>query len=295
MRKCFTALRGQFSRFIGVEGDKNGSQGLFYLFVAALSVTITIFIAALVIEISGSDLGTFGDFVGGTLNPILTFLTFMGLLITIVLQQTELQETRAELSRSATALESQLKALDRQNFEATFFKMLALHNTIVNAMDVHRKSSDTLHGRDCFRFFFTSYKSIFEENTTHEELNRIKNSHIAFWKQFQQDLAHYYRYLYNLIRFIDESEVEKVRYMRIVRAQLSDYELLVLFYNGLTPKATKFKAYIETYGLFDNLASELLIDPSHLDFYEESAFDEEIGWRKFSHKLEKFLSPKSIL
>jgi hypothetical protein len=35
-------------------------------------------------------MGEWGDFFGGVLNPLLTFLTFMGLLITIILQQQEL-------------------------------------------------------------------------------------------------------------------------------------------------------------------------------------------------------------
>ncbi len=36
------------------------------------------------------NLGTFGDFLGGVLNPVLTFLSFMALLFTIILQQREI-------------------------------------------------------------------------------------------------------------------------------------------------------------------------------------------------------------
>ncbi len=63
--------------------------------------------------------GTFGDFFGGTLNPLLSFLGLLALLLTIVLQnrqieissnelelsRKELEATRDELRRSATAQE----------------------------------------------------------------------------------------------------------------------------------------------------------------------------------------------
>ena len=50
-----------------------------------------------------NHIGALGDFFGGTLNPILTFLTFVGLLITIVLQQAELSEARKEFKKSANS------------------------------------------------------------------------------------------------------------------------------------------------------------------------------------------------
>ncbi len=44
--------------------------------------------------------GQFGDFVGGTINPILTFLTFLALVFTVVLQTRQLEHSREELLRS---------------------------------------------------------------------------------------------------------------------------------------------------------------------------------------------------
>jgi hypothetical protein len=60
--------------------------------------------------------GTFGDFIGGALNPLLGFLTVWLLIKSIRFQidelkltRLELQETRAELSRTAEANESSAK------------------------------------------------------------------------------------------------------------------------------------------------------------------------------------------
>lgn len=262
--------------------DRGSTDSLYALFRFAAIASVVVFGAAVIMALAGKDAGTFGDFIGGTLNPILTFLTFMGLIVTIVLQQQELADTRKELKRSAsalesqsTALESQLTAIHNQNFESTFFQMLGLHNQLVNAMDIHRKNQETLHGRDCFRFFYDEMKKLYNTPGAESEEMRISAVNDRFWGKHHQDLAHYYRYFYNLIRFVDESASDKVKYIRILRSQLSNYELAVMFYNGLSPEAARSKTFIETYSMFDNLPEGLLFDKNHIEKYGASAFTDE--------------------
>lgn len=83
--------------------------------------------------------GAFGDFMGGTLNPLLAFLGLIALLTTIKLQVKELKATRKELETSSNALKEQSESfkiqnysIKQQNFENTFFNMLDLHNKIVD-------------------------------------------------------------------------------------------------------------------------------------------------------------------
>lgn len=85
--------------------------------------------------------GQLGDYFGGTLNPILGFASFLALLATIVYQvkelnlsRTELELTREELSRSATALASQNKAIELQSFEQTFFSWLNTYRDLLNSI-----------------------------------------------------------------------------------------------------------------------------------------------------------------
>lgn len=101
-------------------------------------------------------LGPFGDFFGGMLNPILTFCSFMALLMTIILQQRELKlsreqvaisvkelgETRKATEISSKALTEQAKSLKIQNFENTFFNMITLHNEIVNNIKIEEHLLD---------------------------------------------------------------------------------------------------------------------------------------------------------
>ncbi|MHA6639807.1 hypothetical protein ACP6JA_14200 [Stutzerimonas frequens] len=73
--------------------------------------------------------GVFGDFLGGVLNPILTFFTLFGLIATIVIQRQELRLARHEYEKTADALSTQA-------IETTFFNILDLHHKIVDNLKV---------------------------------------------------------------------------------------------------------------------------------------------------------------
>ncbi len=82
------------------------------------------------------------------------------------------------------------------------------------------------------------------------------------------------------VLFDDDSDVPikdifktKYRYIAIIRAQISDYELLWLFYNCLSKNgADKFKPYIEKYSFYKNIPKEHLGHPSHENLYSRKAY-----------------------
>lgn len=103
------------------------------------------------------DWGVFGDFIGGTLNPLLAFFSFMLLLLNLKLQREqldnaeeqlelnrkELELTRIELAKAAEAqvnsakvMHEQLKTQDLQQFENLFFTLISqLQNTFEHLED----------------------------------------------------------------------------------------------------------------------------------------------------------------
>jgi len=228
--------------------------------------------------------GTFGDFIGGTLNPILSFLAFIALLITIILQTQELSLSTKELASSAKALRDQSSSLKIQNFESTLFRMVGLHNDIVKDMDLRKIDGNDIieQGRDCFRIIYKRFRNTVKENRRKrkysDESALINSAYDEFFKKYQAEIGHYYRNLYNLIKFVKESEIEnKKRYTNIVRAQLSSYELSVLFYNCIHDVGRKkFKPLIEEFELLENMDFEILINPrEHIPFYNQSAFGDK--------------------
>lgn len=67
-----------------------------------------------------SDWGTYGDFVGGTLNPIFSFLAFVGVVLTVVLQARQLDEVKAqaeleEMQRVASTVAARVDQLLAQD------------------------------------------------------------------------------------------------------------------------------------------------------------------------------------
>ena len=76
---------------------------LIFIVVTIIVVVIGIYIYhfnSYAISTKPQDWGPFGDFLGGVLNPILAFCSFIALLYTIHIQQNELALTRLELKRS---------------------------------------------------------------------------------------------------------------------------------------------------------------------------------------------------
>lgn len=87
------------------------------------------------------------------------------------------------------------------------------------------------------------------------------------------DLGLYFRSLYSVFRFIESTAHDsKYDFGRVVRSLLSDYELVLLFYNSFSSKGLKFKDFAIKYELFDNLDVALLVKPDHVVHMEYRAY-----------------------
>lgn len=61
------------------------------------------------LSLSNAAWGQFGDYVGGLLNPVFGFLAFFGLLLTIALQATELEESRKATKETRKATQETIQ------------------------------------------------------------------------------------------------------------------------------------------------------------------------------------------
>lgn len=223
--------------------------------------------------------GQFGDYLGGVLNPVFGFLGLVALLLTIVIQsralrvsQQELANSTEELRNSANALAAQNESLRMQSFEAAFFQLLRFHNDIVNDIDIRAHSADaaaTTLGRDCFRVFYDRLRRRYGE--TKKDLNR---AYAEFYKEHEGDLGHYFRHLYEVVDFVDSADLaNRARYVALLGAQLSSFELLLLFYHGVSSRGTeKMRPLIERYSLLANLTRGDLLDSGHPSLFAPAAF-----------------------
>lgn len=138
--------------------------GIVALAVLAAAVSARVYFVHLGgLPISDSDpagWGQLGDYFGGLLNPVFSFLTILALVLTLILQsrelklsREELELSRTELRNSAEALRGQNKAIDRQSFEQTFFAWINNYRQFLDGMnssaslDPFSGMSGVTHGR----------------------------------------------------------------------------------------------------------------------------------------------------
>lgn len=181
------------------------------------------------------NLGTFGDFLGGTLNPIFTFLTFIGLLVTIFIQRKELSLTRIELSKTA-------KAASIQTAESSIFNLINLHRKIFSEItnEIPERKGATNQKKQ--------YKSVDAFNrllaSQESDSKPIKKDDLVYYKyatnkEKNHVFGPYFRVLYQILNTIDKydssmlDQAQKIKYIDIVRSQLSNSELILLFFNSL--------------------------------------------------------------
>jgi len=278
-------LDEKYPSFEAIFSESNGEQNslslnkvLFkVLSFAVLSAGLLLFINLVLITFTDRG-GVFGDFLGGVLNPILTFFTLFGLIATIVIQRQELRLARHEYEKTADALSTQA-------IETTFFNILDLHHKIVDNLKVdleelsfRSEAEKALKGISAsiinsqLGVSMSSKKSkvegraVFEEilaflsveaKTPEDALERYKN----IQKHHNHILGHYFRNLYQALKVIDGYEenkltyVEKRKYSSILRAQLSTKELALLFVNCLesVSDSGQFKNLLVEFQMLEHL------------------------------------------
>ncbi len=252
------------------------------VFVSVLAYAgLVIFLSWPIQEFSISQFGTFGDSFG-LLTSLFSGLAFAGLIITIImqkeeltLQREELELTRRELSGQKEEMRVQNQTLKLQKFENTFFQMLSFHNEILNGIDIER-GTNQYRGRDAFKEFYRRLVRVNNSALTQaESKQQVSDAYTIFFKDAHHELGHYFRHLYSIIKFVDRSDTEDKRfYTNLVRAQISSYELVIIFYNCLSAVGEeKFKPLVEKYALLKALPSSLIHKYDELaGLYEAGAY-----------------------
>ena len=187
------------------------------------------------------------------------------------------------MEEQTAEFEKQNETLKIQRFENTFFNMLSQFQDVVNNLKVTKEFYGS-EGRDCFEKTYVKNEQI-EQNFN--DFAHLSMSSIIFrdgingYKRSEMPkyFDHYFRLLYRILKFVDESKViinydQKYEYTAMLRAMLSRYELVWLYYNGLSYGAQKLKPLIERYAMLNNLRSELLVKgkPKGFGEYNDSAF-----------------------
>ncbi len=260
------------------------------------------------LSVNNTDWGVFGDYIGGTLNPLISGSAIYWIIKTYNLQKKELFESR-------TILQGQSEALKKQNIESSFFQLMSLFNDLINGLsisgrplehpddkvtpwnfegtEVNKQCFEKLHKilingyfkehkRGDYKIELTSGQIVYKFYNTRGDkigegllsltIEKLNNDYYYFYQEFGHLIGHYFRTLFHIIKFIDNSlfdDEQKKQYISLVRAQLSKYELGLLFYNSINPRygLCKFFPLIHKYELLKHLEDEVLINPQDRDLW----------------------------
>lgn len=232
------------------------------------------------------DVGVFGDS-AGLLNAFFSFLAFVAVLVTIYLQNRKDDHDKRNGARVQFEQEffamvgmleeivAHLKFTDHENVENDKFIEGIADDLLKeyglgspkgkNDSNADKYNPIVVEGREVFEYLYKdreNYNLLKYLNS--EDPNSSYSSDEAQRMCFDGTLDHYFRYLYRILKHIDETELlnefddpesERERYAHLLRAQLSNYELLMWFYNGLLGEEhpRTVKKLIERYAMFNNL------------------------------------------
>jgi len=245
-------------------------------------------------------LNLLGDFLSGSVASLWSlsglffiYVAFLGQKQQLLNQQLEIMYSRLEVKYTRYELKGQKKEMKTQNetlikqkFENTFFQMLSLYNSIINSLDTLDSDSIKITGRDCFEDYYQSilkstswviYGDEYHSVKENANINKTLEGFEITYESNKSDLGHYFRTLYQIIKFIDNSSIQdKKQYISIFRSQLSSYEQVLLFYNCLHLNGKiKFKPLIEKYALFNNIDDTILVNKDHLKEYNKGAYSND--------------------
>ena len=180
-------------------------------------------------ELDFRNTGQIGDTIGGIMGPfvaiaaaILTFLAFW------------VQFKANEQQRKDIALE---------RFESNLFQLIQIQEEITNNLSFTPTDSadglygNVFHGRQVFKILYK------EKTFPYWGIESgIREKGIISYEEDKDVnvLDHYFRHLYRVFKYIDETPVfindkkKRYEYACIMRASLSQYELILLFYNCLS-------------------------------------------------------------
>lgn len=166
----------------------------------------------------------FGEFVGGAVGTIFSFVGVILLFETLSFQRKEFRSNRS--------------VFVHQQFDNTFFELIQLHKENVQMFSTYDLTGTLKMGRDFFVYqknflhsIFVSEKSIRKNRKNAIELFR------QVYSQYEEEFSIYFKTLYQLHSLIDKSKIEeeqKVKYSKILRAQLNSAELFFIRYNAMS-------------------------------------------------------------
>lgn len=265
--------------------------------------------------------GVFGDKFGA-INALFSGLAFAGIILTLLLQRKDLAATRSAMGyerfdntffqllklhiditsklyvggregrETFAVLNEKLKAADPDFFP--FGALQKLHaeevRRIIDERAVDKLTYPRLEDADVSNLVGALSQGIgafnnYLDPSLEMHTRRIIAAYRKACTNLIDEFSHYFRNLYHILKFIDEShlieDLDRNRYSKFLRAQLSEVELIAIFYNCIGeinlpgredmelgyPKMAKL---VDKYDLLQNMNPLSIIHSTHRTIFENN-------------------------
>lgn len=185
--------------------------------------------------------GHYGDFIGGAI----------GTLVSIVLLYYTLKLQRRDS-------ENNVQVYKQQQLNDLFFHLLKQYDDILKSLKTKTSDNKKLQGREALHFILIEMYEQFEvkENDSQNRKHAV-SSFLNFYSLSRDFSPIYFRTLFRVFKLLETSDkclrVHSIQLMKILRAQLSDSELALLRYNGMSRQGSKFVPLINKFNLLKHL------------------------------------------
>lgn len=256
----------------------------------------------------------FGDFFGGFIGTLFSILSVLLLIYTINSQYIETSKNKTkdhffkmldyhtENVRSTKVGSIEVAKADIMEegrrafvvYKIQLKRLLQAINSISDTSNLNLSSHQKIDvAYICFFYgqsetwidFITAKLSLHRNGSliANEMLKKVQqNQSLKLGRTNQTELSSYFRNMYNAIKLVDNdrylSQEEKIDLIKIYRAQLSNPELYVLFFNLVSRFGTKWRDsnYITKYELLTNLPHDYCDGYNPKDYFNMSYEEDEI-------------------
>lgn len=271
---------------------------LFGIIVIGFAIYWGAFLNHITLAGESNPITNFSEFIGGIVG---SFWSLAGVLLfyaSLTSQKHDLEAQKDLLVKQIDEIVAQTKEsriqnemLKEQKNEETFFQLLKFHNEILQNIAIETSEMDfatgnsvlkTISGRKSFVEYYDIYKRFFQEasetisGTSHESLKKLfDKSFKSFFVEYQADLGHYFRNLYNVLLFVDNlKESVQPFYLSLIKSQLSNFELALLLFHCLTSESSEFKKLVEKNAILSTVPQDEVTTMAHV-LYDSEAFGDD--------------------
>jgi hypothetical protein len=247
-------------------------------------VPLAIGLILVICGVKFDKLGPAGDFFAGTTVPLFTLISSIGVILTLRMQQKQLEMQSEELQNSIVEMQETRKVMIEQGetmtlqrFESTFFNMLNLHSTIIKSLSI-RDDAGTLHTeRKAFEVLVKQIASRYKNDgyqSQKKELYKVADeldfAYRAVYSNNEAIFGPYFKNLGIMVKFVDASNIShenKQMYMEMIKSQFSPKESTFLIYHGISKQGRSILDIIRKYNLIEGYDSLSLVNDGDMDTY----------------------------